>query len=163
MFIFRQAEVQRLIASNLFYTPGIYYRPETLKAMTALLGNTEKREIYENFCLENLNSNAQDYTHELYRKYLEANYFIPAHSKKNYWSHMETNRLPGTPSKKDNKGLFNIFPLSLTSDALVRRSSSSSSIGGQLNSIVLLSHILFYSVTSNCFCFFKPFSFFLII
>ena len=116
--------MQRSEASGLFYTPGIYYRPATLKSMTCLLDN----KVYDNFHLENLNSNAHDYTHELYQKYLERKSFVQRGGQK-YWSHMENNRLPTTPSKITQKGLFNVFPLCLTSENLFRSSASSFKLG----------------------------------
>jgi hypothetical protein len=55
---------------------GFYYLPAALKSMTCLMGNTEKRVIHHGFELLNLNSDAHDYTHVVYQKYLETNYFI---------------------------------------------------------------------------------------
>jgi hypothetical protein len=110
--------------NNIFHTPGIYYRPNELKSMKILLGNTEARTIYQNFELLNLNSNAPDRTHELYTKYLQSHRFIPP-GEKNYFEHTCHNNVPVTSSTTDDKGAFNIFPLSLTSDEMDRTSSSS--------------------------------------
>jgi hypothetical protein len=96
----------------LFHTPGVFYRPESLKTMNVLLGNTESRILYKNFNLENLNSNNLDWSHFLYQKYLQYKKFIPANDT-NYFSHMVLNTLPNQPLMSADKGLFNIFPLDL--------------------------------------------------
>jgi hypothetical protein len=95
-----------------FHTPGIYYRPNNLKSMTMLLGNTESRTVYHNFHLDNLNSNSLDYSHDLYQTYLRNNYFLPP-NEKNYFVHMVNNTLPTQPSNEIGKGMMNIFPLDL--------------------------------------------------
>jgi len=110
--------------SLLFCVTGIYYRPSALKSMTCLLGNTENRIVFDNFELQNLNSDAQDYTHGMYQKYLETNHFIAPEQEQNYWSHTKSCVLPKTPSTAKEKGLFNIFPLCLTSDELFKTPSS---------------------------------------
>jgi hypothetical protein len=92
--------------------------------MTCLLGNTENRIVFDNFELQNLNSDAQDYTHGMYQKYLETNHFIAPEQEQNYWSHTKSCVLPKTPSTAKEKGLFNIFPLCLTSDELFKTPSS---------------------------------------
>lgn len=97
--------------------------------MTCLLGNTEKRLVYDNFELQNLNSNAQDFTHSNYQKYLETNYFVAPHQQR-FWVHTKTNVLPATPSATADKGLFNVFPLCLTSDELFK--TPTSNIGNKL-------------------------------
>ena len=97
--------------------------------MTCILGNTEHRVIYNNFALKNLNSNAMDYSHSLYLKYLEYNYFLPAGDSRHYFSHMKQNTIPTAPSLESEKGLFNVFPLSLLSDDLVKHSNRSSTLG----------------------------------
>ena len=109
--------------SNLFHTPGVYYRPKQLKSIKCLLGNSEKQTVYQNFNLQNLNTNALDNTHLLYERYLQTNGFIPP-GDKSYFEHMQYGLLPTTVSDTDNKGLFNIFPLSLTDDALNKTSST---------------------------------------
>jgi hypothetical protein len=101
-------------ANNLFHTPGVFYRPNTLKTMTCLLGNTESRIVYKNFNLENLNSNALDETHYNYQKYLQYSKFIPQNDN-NYFSHTALNMKPQPASTDENKGWFNIFPLDLMS------------------------------------------------
>jgi hypothetical protein len=94
--------------------------------MTCLMGNTEKRVIHHGFELLNLNSDAHDYTHEVYLKYLETNYFIVP-GEQAYWAHMTNNMLPGTPSREKAKGLFNVFPLRLDSDDLHSKTSGGGS------------------------------------
>lgn len=91
--------------------------------MTCLLGNSEKRQVYDNFELQNLNSNKHDYTHITYQKYLETNYFVVP-NEDSFWAHMMTNQLPQAPSGTADKGLFNCFPLCLTSDDLFKTPSS---------------------------------------
>jgi hypothetical protein len=134
---FRESDVQLgnipvefpLNAVGKFNTPGVYYRPASLKNMTCILGNTEHRVIYNNFALKNLNSNAMDYSHSLYLKYLEYNYFLPAGDSRHYFSHMKQSTIPTAPSLESEKGLFNVFPLSLLSDDLVKHSNRSSTLG----------------------------------
>jgi hypothetical protein len=111
---------------------GFYYRPAALKSMTCLMGNTEKRVIHHGFELLNLNSDAHDYTHEVYQKYLENNYFIVP-GEQAYWAHMTNSMLPGTPSKDKAKGLFNVFPLRLDSDDLHSKTSGGGGGGGGSN------------------------------
>jgi hypothetical protein len=96
--------------------------------MTCLMGDTEKRVVYDGFELLNLNSNAHDHTHELYQKYLETKYFVVP-GERAYWAHMTNNVLPGTPSSETAKGLFNVFPLCLDSDELHSRTSRGSNMG----------------------------------
>jgi hypothetical protein len=109
--------------NRVIYFSGFYYRPETLKSLTCLVGNTEKRVVYDSFELLNLNSNAHDYTHDVYQKYLETNYFIVP-GEQPFWAHMMNNVLPTQPSKETDKGLFNVFPLCLNSDDLFKTSGS---------------------------------------
>jgi hypothetical protein len=111
---------------------GVFYRPASLKSMTCLLGNTEKRTVYDNFELHNLNLNAHDYSHELYEKYLENHRYIPpkygalrSTAGGVYWAHTTSNQLPTVPSDIVSKGLFNVFPLSLTSDQLNKAATAS--------------------------------------
>ena len=92
--------------------------------MTALLGNTESRSVYNNFHLENLNSNKYDYSHQMYEHYLQYNQFIPPGERK-YWTHLMKNLYP-TPVP-NNKGSFNLFPLDLTSDEI--KTSAATTLG----------------------------------
>ena len=100
--------------SNLFYTPGVYYRPANLKTLTVLAGATESRVIFDNIHLQNLNVNALDDSHEAYSKYLQNRFFIPPRENR-YFVHTMFNTLPTEPSATENKGSFNIFPVDLTS------------------------------------------------
>ena len=112
-----------------FLCAGIYYRPSTLKAMTVLVGNTEKRMVYKNFELNNLHQNLPDYTHINYERYLESNYFIPPGEgmERKYWAHTVSNLIPTVVSREEGKGLFNIFPLDLLS--LDTKANAASSLG----------------------------------
>ena len=92
--------------------------------MTALLGNTEARVVYKNFQLENLTTNNPDYSHENYQKYLQYNKFVPPREKK-YFAHTVNNIVPTPPVKDVSKGLFNLFPLDLTSDQFNNTHSTS--------------------------------------
>jgi hypothetical protein len=123
---------------NVFHTPGVFYRPATLKSMTCLLGNSEKRTVFQNFDLQNLNSNEVDYTHLVYDNYLKQQRFIPPFSGMwahhvGYWAHMSSNMLPTEVLKGDDaavdKGLFNLFPLSLIDDTLKPGNVASSTLG----------------------------------
>jgi hypothetical protein len=74
--------------------------------------HTEVRTVYRNFDLANLNVNLADRTHMLYNRCLCYNRFLPP-SEKNYFAHLATNTLAAAPgSPDDEKGAFNIFPLS---------------------------------------------------
>jgi len=116
--------VQHVEANRLFFTPGYYYRPNQLKSMTCLLGNTEARTVYRNFDLANLNVNLADRTHMLYNRYLCYNRFLPP-GEKNYFAHLATNTLAAAPgSPDDEKGAFNIFPLSLTTEEMSKSTTS---------------------------------------
>ena len=110
--------------------------------MTVLVGNTEKRQVYKNFELSNLHQNLPDFSHANYEYYLENNYFIPppssssssssssddaAGGRRNYWAHSISNLVPSAPSTTDDKGLFNVFPLDLTS--LDAKSTAASTLG----------------------------------
>ena len=106
-----------------FHTPGIVYRPKELKNMTCLLGNTERRQIFDNFELKNLNKDAMDISHDMYVRYLQYNNFIPAGDPA-YFAHLRYNVMPETASTEKNKGRFNVFPLSLASEELVKTSST---------------------------------------
>ena len=87
-----------------------------------MYGNTETRQVYKNFQLENLTLNSQDMSHFVYIKYLQYNLFNPP-SEKNYFSHCKLNVNPTTPTNTD-KGLFNVFPLDLMSDDLKTSTTS---------------------------------------
>jgi hypothetical protein len=116
--------VQHVVANRLFFTPGYYYRPNQLKSMTCLLGNTETRTVYRNFDLANLNVNLGDRTHMLYNRYLGYNRFLPPDEKR-YFAHLATNTLAAAPgSTNDEKGAFNIFPMSLTTEEMNKSTSS---------------------------------------
>ena len=120
----RAGDVQHVEANRLFFTPGYYYRPNQLKSMTCLLGNTEARTVYRNFDLANLNVNLADRTHMLYNRYLCYNRFLPP-GEKNYFAHLATNTLAAAPgSPDDEKGAFNIFPLSLTTEEMSKSTTS---------------------------------------
>jgi hypothetical protein len=125
MFFLRRAgDVQHVVNNRLFFTPGYYYRPNELKSMSCLLGNTEARTVYRNFDLANLNVNLSDRTHMLYNRYLTYNRFVPPDEKR-YFAHLATNTLAAAPgSANDEKGAFNIFPLSLTTEEMSKSTSS---------------------------------------
>ena len=116
---------------------GIYYRPASLKSMSVLVGNTEKRILYKNFELLNLHQNSQDFTHTNYEHYLENSYFLPPGAPAEggegvgqgrlYWAHTINNLLPTVVSNITDKGLFNVFPLDLM--ALEGKNSAASSLG----------------------------------
>ena len=82
--------------------------------MTCLYGNKDKNVIYDNFHLDNLNSNNFDYSHHVYEQYLQNKFFIPKNERR-YWLHTMFNNIPTTPANK-NKGAFNVFPLDLLDD-----------------------------------------------
>jgi hypothetical protein len=120
----RAGDVQHVVNNRLFFTPGYYYRPNQLKSMTCLLGNTEARTVYRNFDLANLNVNLSDRTHMLYNRYLCYNRFVPP-DEKHYFAHLTNNTLAAAPgSTDDEKGAFNIFPMSLTSEEMNKSTSS---------------------------------------
>jgi hypothetical protein len=123
-FIYRETSVQHQDNDQIFHTPGIYYRPDSLKRMTCVLGNSEIRSVYHNFELNNLNNNSHDRTHMLYMQYLKYNRFLPP-DECNYFAHMTSNTLPDAPGVTTlQKGAVNLFPLDLSSDELNKTSSS---------------------------------------
>ena len=125
----RESDLQHVDTNRLFHTPGYYYRPNQLKNMTCLLGNTETRTVYRNFELNNLNVNLGDRSHMLYASYLSYNRFLPPEESR-YFAHLATNTLAAAPGNADNeKGAFNIFPLSLTTSEMQQSKSVSSSLG----------------------------------
>ncbi len=120
-FIDRRTKVNGVIT---LHTPGIYYRPDNLKRMACVLGNSETRKLYNNFELNNLNSNNHDRTHMLYVQYLKYNRFLPP-DECNYFAHMTTNTLPDEPGETTlQKGAVNLFPLDLSSEELNKTSSA---------------------------------------
>jgi len=124
-------------ADRVFHTPGVYYRPANLKSLTVLMGNTEARTVYRNFDLQNLHINSADPTHALYQRYLSYNNFMLA---------------PDEPSRVADKGLFNVFPLSLTADELNR--SSSSTLGLVLFCFTTKKLVIFLIFTNRIFFYF---------
>lgn len=90
--------------------------------MVCYLGNNENRVVYRNFDLQNLGTNAMDYTHLLYERYLQNNRFIPP-SDRTYWAHMKNDVLPQPPVGDAGKGLCNLFPLALDTEELSKTSS----------------------------------------
>ncbi len=129
MLVHRESDLQHVDTNRLFHTPGYYYRPNQLKNMTCLLGNTETRTVYRNFELNNLNVNLGDRSHMLYASYLSYNRFLPPEESR-YFAHLATNTLAAAPGNADNeKGAFNIFPLSLTTSEMQQSKSVSSSLG----------------------------------
>ena len=109
---------------RVFHTPGIYYRPQNLKRMTCLYGNSEIRSVFNNFDLDNLHVNKIDRTHEMYERYLKYHRFLPP-TERNYFAHMVTNNLVEDPgSTTAQKGAVNLFPLDLNSEDLNKTSSS---------------------------------------
>jgi hypothetical protein len=123
-YISRETSVQHQDNDRIFHTPGIYYRPDSLKRMTCVLGNSEIRSVYHNFELNNLNNNSHDRTHMLYMQYLKYNRFLPP-DECNYFAHMTSNTLPDAPGVTTlQKGAVNLFPLDLSSDELNKTSSS---------------------------------------
>ena len=108
---------------------GIYYRPSTLKSLTMIMGNSERRTVYKNFELLNLHTNAHDFSHANYERYLKNARFIGP-QETNYWAHTVSNVLPTNPPQTDrDKGLFNVFPIDLTSESLKKNATSGSSLG----------------------------------
>jgi hypothetical protein len=136
----RESDLQHVDTNRLFHTPGYYYRPNQLKNMTCLLGNTETRTVYRNFELNNLNVNLGDRSHMLYASYLSYNRFLPPEESR-YFAHLATNTLAAAPGNADNeKGAFNIFPLSLTTSEMQQSKSVSSSLGKEKIFFPLLLH-----------------------
>ena len=126
--MFRDSDCQHIHGiDRLFHSPGVYYRPQELKSLRCVLGNSEKPLLYHNFELSNLNTNKADYTHHLYTRYLQYHNFIPPNENM-FFEHTSTINLPtDPPSATANKGACNIFPLSLTSEEL--NNSTSSALG----------------------------------
>ena len=86
--------------------------------MRVLMGHGDQRTVYANFDLRNLNSETRDPTHSVYAKYLESHLFLPAQSEQPYWSHYATNLLSDPLAVNQQRGLVNIFPLSLMDERL---------------------------------------------
>jgi hypothetical protein len=143
----RESELTRGADGHSFYTPGLYYRyfyyrvnlfpnlpppsppllvfltknffrPQNLKSMRVLMGHGDQRTVYANFDLRNLNSETRDPTHSVYANYLESHLFLPAQSEQPYWSHYATNLLSDPLAVNQQRGLVNIFPLSLMDERL---------------------------------------------
>jgi hypothetical protein len=94
-----------------------------------LMGNTERRTVYKNFELLNLHTDAHDFTHKNYERYLKNAHFIGP-EETDYWARGYSNILPADPPPNDlPKGLFNVFPLDLTSESLKKNASVGSSLG----------------------------------
>jgi hypothetical protein len=115
-YLFRSSEIQNVSTDNIFYTPGIVYRPKNLKKITVLRGGTETRIPYQNFEIDNLNKNDHDPSHQYYTNYLKYQYFLPPGEKK-YWEHTTNNVLPAVADNIE-LGLFNVFPIDLTAENL---------------------------------------------
>ena len=95
-----------------------FFRPQNLKSMRVLMGHGDQRTVYANFDLRNLNSETRDPTHSVYANYLESHLFLPAQSEQPYWSHYATNLLSDPLAVNQQRGLVNIFPLSLMDERL---------------------------------------------
>jgi hypothetical protein len=147
----RETELTRSADGKLFYTPGVYYRwvkggggdaktkklslttsvflyfrPQDLKSLRLLIGQGENRRVFNNFELLNLNSSKRDPTHLRYVKYLEAEAFLPLNSEQAYWSHIADNMIKDDALPEiANRGLMNVFPVSLVSEELDRMPPSS--------------------------------------
>jgi len=92
------------------------------------MGNAERRTVYDNFELCNMNSGQRDVSHTHYVKYLEAQGFLPPQSEQAYWSHFADNSVSNPLPAQQQRGLVNIFPLSLT-NVLLDKIPPSSSLG----------------------------------
>lgn len=103
--------------------------------MVCYLGNNDTRKVYRNFDLQNLNTNALDYTHLLYERYLQNNHFIPP-GDRTYWAHMKNDWLPQPVSNDAGKGLCNLFPIALDTEELNKTSSMNLGIGQTLRHAV---------------------------
>jgi hypothetical protein len=80
--------------------------------------------VYRNFDLANLNVNLGDRTHMLYNRYLCYNRFLPP-GETGYFAHLANNTLAAPPgSTNDEKGAFNIFPMSLTTEEMTKSTST---------------------------------------
>ena len=74
-----------------------------------------------------MNITYPDHTHELYQRYLENNYFVPPGGDVNhmFWAHIRSKTVPAIPYATDtDKGLYNVFPLSLDDGDLQKMPSS---------------------------------------
>jgi len=104
----------------------LYFRPQDLKSLRLLIGQGENRRVFNNFELLNLNSSKRDPTHLRYVKYLEAEAFLPLNSEQAYWSHIADNMIKDDALPEiANRGLMNVFPVSLVSEELDRMPPSS--------------------------------------
>ena len=134
MCVCREGEVQHRVGTAtekpVFHTLGVVYRPRGLRALTCLVGGgIDRRVVYKGFELRGLNSNAVHHSHVAYSKYLEQEYFVPPIDNL-YWSHVGvTNILPNVPNNVDDMGLYNVFPLDLSSLASSLSKSESTTMG----------------------------------
>jgi hypothetical protein len=62
--------------------------------------NSERRTVYKNFELLNLHTNAHDFLHANYERYLKNARFIGP-QETNYWAHTVSNLLPLNPPQTD--------------------------------------------------------------
>jgi len=105
--------VQYASRRNLFHTPGVFYRPASLKALTVLWGDKETRTVYDTCQLDNLHINTFDPTHANYEHYLQNKKFLLP-GEKRYFAHTIYNVLPQNEvGDDDEKGSFNLFPVDL--------------------------------------------------
>ena len=65
-----------------------------------LMWNSERRTVYKNFELLNLHTNAHDFLHANYERYLKNARFIGP-QETNYWAHTVSNLLPLNPPQTD--------------------------------------------------------------
>ena len=146
----RNSDIQYLATNRNFYTPGVVYRPATLKSITVLHGNTDKRKVFSNFELSNLHITYPDVSHEMYQRYLETNYFIPPGNdvENKFWPHLLSNSVPqDLPYATDTlKGLFNVFPLNLATEELAKNATSTNL--GVISTSPLKIEIVFEPVTT---------------
>ena len=87
-----------------------------------IMGNSERRTVYKNFELLNLHTNAHDFSHANYERYLKNARFI-GHQETNYWAHTVSNLLPLNPPQTDRD------KIDLTSENLKKNATSGSSLG----------------------------------
>ena len=92
-------------------------RPQELKTLRVLVGSGDKKEVFAQFELNHLDSEAVDASHTRYTRYLEAERFIPTGGQ-SFWSHTATNEVSTRVAATQTRGLFNIFPLSLMDPSL---------------------------------------------
>ena len=93
-----------------------------MKSLTMLMWNSERRTVYKNFELLNLHTNAHDFLHANYERYLKNARFIGP-QETNYWAHTVSNLLPLNPPQTDRD------KIDLTSENLKKNATSGSSLG----------------------------------